>query len=298
MIVFRKLCLIGVAVVMCLIIGFASSVKAASPKGMRLYIFTSGRLTLAKAILQNGAQGDIKIPVGFFVITHPKGNVLFDTGNNDRIIADPNYWGPFIAVLNPERTPDVAIDVQLSQIGLKPDDIKYVVLGHFHADHAGNVGKFLNATFVYQRDEIQNAFWPAPGYATFFITRDFEMLRNDIGKPMPNKVKVIELNGDLDLFGDGSVYIHRTVSHTPGSQILVVRLPVTGTVVLPSDAAYLQENLDKDILPSVGSVYNPTGMLDAYTWMKRLRDLEGADIIYAHDPDVFKAHKQAPEFYE
>jgi N-acyl homoserine lactone hydrolase len=43
------------------------------------------------------------------------------------------------------------------------------VLGHFHVDHAGNVGKFPDSTFVYQRDEIKNAFWPAPGYATFFI---------------------------------------------------------------------------------------------------------------------------------
>ncbi len=290
--------LVGIAVLVGLMVGLVSSGRAASPEGMRLYVFTSGRLTLAKSILQNGAQGDITIPVAFFVITHPKGNVLFDTGSNDRIITDPNYWGPFIAVLNPERTPDVAIDVQLAKIGLKPDDIDYVVLGHFHADHAGNIGKFPNATFVYQRDEILNAFWPAPGYATFYITADFAMLRNDLGKPMPSKAKVIELNGDLDLFGDGSIYIHRTVSHTPGSQILVVRLPKTGTVVLPSDAAYLKENLDKDILPSVGSVYNPSGMLEAYAWMKRLRDLEGADIIYAHDPDVFKAHKQAPEFYE
>ena len=115
-----------------------------------------------------------------------------------------------------------------------------------------------NSTFVYQRDEIRNAFWPAPGYATFFITDDFAMLRNSVGGGMPSKYKTIELDGDLDLFGDNSVYIHRAVSHTPGSQILVVRLPKTGTVVLTSDAVYLQENLDKNILPSIGSVYDPS----------------------------------------
>lgn len=115
---------------------------------------------------------------------------------------------------------------------------------------------------------------------------------------MPSKYKVIELDGDLDLFGDHSIYIHRAVSHTAGSQIMVVRLPKTGTVVLTSDAVYLQENLDKNILPSIGSVYDPVGMLDAYAWVKRVRDVEGADIIYAHDPDVFKAHKHSPEYYE
>jgi glyoxylase-like metal-dependent hydrolase (beta-lactamase superfamily II) len=115
---------------------------------------------------------------------------------------------------------------------------------------------------------------------------------------MPSKQPVIELDGDLDLFGDGSVFIHRTVSHTPGSEMLVVRLPKTGTVVLTSDAIYLKENLDKNILPSIGSVYNPSGMYDAYAYVKRLQDSEKADVIYAHDPDTFKAHKHAPEFYE
>jgi N-acyl homoserine lactone hydrolase len=271
---------------------------AEPPKEMKLYVFTSGGLTLDKSILQNGASGKITIPVAFFLIRHPKGDVLFDCGNNDRIITDPDYWGPFVKALDPVRTPDIAIDVQLGKINVKPSDIKYVVLGHFHVDHAGNVGKFLDSTFVYQRDEIKNAFWPAPGYATFFITKDFDMLRNNIGGSMPSKVKVIELDGDLDLFGDNSVYIHRTVSHTPGSQILVVRLPKTGTVVLTSDAVYLKENLDRNILPSVGSVYDPPGMLDAYAWVKRVRDEEHGDIIYAHDPDVFKEHKHSPDYYE
>ena len=110
------------------------------------------------------------------------------------------------------------------------------------------------------------------------------MLRNGIGGSMPAKYKTIELEGDLDLFGDHSVEIHRTVSHTPGSQMVVVRLPKSGTAVLTSDAVYLQENLDKNILPSIGSVYNPPGMLDAYAWVRRVRDTEGASVFMAHDP--------------
>jgi N-acyl homoserine lactone hydrolase len=272
--------------------------QAASPEGMRLYVFSSGRLKVDKSILQNGASGKMQVPVAFFLIKHPKGNVLFDTGNNDKLITDPTYWGPLTAALDPERTPDIAIDTQLSKIGIQPSDVKYVVPGHFHADHAGNIGKFPTSTVVFQRDDLRSSFWPAPGYATFYITSDFAMLRNSIGGSMANKQPTIELNGDLDLFDDGSVYIHRTVSHTPGSQMLVVRLPKTGTVVLTSDAVYLQENLDKNLLPSVGSVYDPPGMLDAYAWVRRLHDTEKADVIYAHDPDVFKAHKHAPDYYE
>jgi glyoxylase-like metal-dependent hydrolase (beta-lactamase superfamily II) len=265
---------------------------------MRLYVFSSGALTLAKRILQNGAPGNTTVPVGFFVIKHPKGNVLFDTGNNDKIINDPGYWGPFIQGLGPVRTPDVAIDTQLQKIGMKPDDIQYVVYSHFHADHAGNVGKFPKSTHVAQLSEIRSAFWPAMGYATFYITKDFEMLRAGTGQPLPAGWKVMQLEGDLDLFRDGSVFIKRTVSHTPGSQMLVVRLPKTGTVVLTGDAVYLQENLDKNLLPDVGSAYEPSGMLEAYEWVREVRDREKATVIFSHDPDVFKASKHAPEYYE
>jgi N-acyl homoserine lactone hydrolase len=161
-------------------------------------------------------------------------SLLFDTGNNDKIITDPTYWGPLAAALEPGRSPDVAIDVQLDKAGVKPSDINYVILGHMHLDHAGNVGKFPTATIVYQRDEIVNAFWPKPGFGCCYITGDFAMLRNDVGVNQVSRQKVIELNGDLDLFGDGSVYIHRAVSHTPGSQMVVVRLPKTGPVVRKS----------------------------------------------------------------
>jgi glyoxylase-like metal-dependent hydrolase (beta-lactamase superfamily II) len=109
---------------------------------------------------------------------------------------------------------------------------------------------------------------------------------------------VIELDGDLDLFGDGSIYIHRAVSHTPGSQMMVVRLPGTGPIVLTSDACFLMENLQKDLLPTVALAYDPAGMLNAYAWIKRLMTTEGADVIFAHDPEVFNKHKHSPEFYE
>ena len=110
---------------------------------------------------------------------------------------------------------------------------------------------------------------------------------------MANTQPTIELDGDLDLFGDGSIYIHRSVSHTPRSQIALIRLPKTGLVVLTSDLCYSKENLDKDILPSIGLV-----LLDRYHYVKGAVEREGGDVIFAHDPEVFKAHKQSPEYYE
>jgi hypothetical protein len=107
-----------------------------------------------------------------------------------------------------------------------------------------------------------------------YITSDFASLRNDMGQNDPNRQKVMELNGDLDLFGDGSIYIHRAVSHIPGREMVVVRLPKTGPIVLTSDACYLMDNLQKDILPSVALAYDPSGMMDAYSYIKHLMSAE------------------------
>jgi N-acyl homoserine lactone hydrolase len=277
----------------------AAMAPAQSPQGMKLYVFSSGALTIGKNILQNlGPTDTIQVPVGFFVVMHPKGNVLFDTGNNDKILTDPSYWGPFFKALNPVVTPDVAIDAQLGKIGLKPDDIKYVVIGHLHLDHGGNVGKFPNSIVVVQKDEIRNAFWPEPGTAGPYILSDIMPLRNNPGEAMANKFKMMQLEGDMDIFGDGSVVVKRWVGHTPGSQMLLVRLPKTGAIILTSDNVYLRENVEKNIPPNVTLAYDPAGILRAYEWIRYMQATEKADFFTAHDPDAFKALKKPPEFYE
>src|SRR5690606_12643591 len=223
---------------------------ASHAQDIKLYAFSSGALTLGKGILQNLAPVDppIQVPVGFYVITHPKGNALFDTGNNDRIITDPSYWGAAFTVLKPINTPDVAIDTQLEKIGLKPDDIKYVVVSHLHLDHGGNVGKFPNSTIVVQKDEILNAFWPQPGTGGPYMIGDVMPLRA-ANSNYPNAVKMLQLEGDLDLYGDGTIVIKRWVAHTPGSQMMTVRLKNTGLVILTGDNVYFRENVEKNLPP-------------------------------------------------
>lgn len=283
-----------------MLLGVATSAGAESPAGMKLYAFSSGALTIGKGVLQNFGpmEPPIQIPVGFFVIQHPKGNVLFDTGNNDKIITDPGYWGPYFDSLKPVNTPDVAIDVQLEKIGLSPDDIKYVVVSHMHLDHGGNIAKFPNSTIVLQEDEITYAMWPDEPFAGPFIEADAAVLRAPTGSSKPNAFTMLELNGDMDLFRDGSVVVKRWRGHTKGMQMMIVRLPNTGTVILTSDNVYFRENVEKNIPPNLVLAYDGAGIMEAYDWIRFMMASEDADFFTAHDPDAFKAMKKAPEFYD
>jgi glyoxylase-like metal-dependent hydrolase (beta-lactamase superfamily II) len=278
----------------------ATGALAQSPAGMKLYAFSSGALTIGKGVLQNFGPMDppIQIPVAFFVIQHPQGNVLFDTGNNDKIITDPSYWGPLFDGLKPVNTPDVAIDVQLQKIGLSPDDIKYVVVSHMHLDHGGNIAKFPNSTIVLQQDEIDYAMWPDEPFTGPFIPADAAVLRAPVGSDKPNAFDMLVLNGDMDLFRDGSVVVKSARGHTRGMQMMVVRLPNTGTIVLTSDNVYFRENVEKHIPPNLVLAYDPAGIMRAYDFIRYMMASEDADFFTAHDPDAFNAMKKAPDFYD
>ena len=280
----------------CLAFGLAALIPCAlfaqAQETAKLYVFTSGSLGgFPKAALQIGGQGNIDwAPVSFYVITHPKGNIIFDTGNNDKTIADAEgWWGPLAKGFGLKMTQDDAIPAQLAKIGLKTDDIKYVVVGHLHLDHGGNISQFPNATLVVQNDELKAAWWPDVGYSLYYIPGDFEATK---------RMNIIRLDGDLDMFGDGSFRIFRAPGHTPGSQFAVVRLKNTGPVILTSDAVYLKESLDKNLIPPIPGTWSPKGMYEGYQKIRLIRDTEGAQVFMAHDPELFKATKHAPDFYD
>ena len=112
---------------------------------------------------------------------------------------------------------------------------------------------------------------------------------------------MVQLTGDLDVFGDGSVVLKNWPGHTPGSQMAIVRLPKTGTVILTSDNVIFPENLTKNLLPDTSLAYNPTGILNAYEYIRVLQGRENASFMTAHDPDgpAGKARTtHAPQVFE
>jgi len=277
-----------------------SAAWAESPAGMQLYVFSSGTMMIGKGFLQNLApmEPKIEIPIGFFVIKHPKGNVIFDTGNNDKVITDLGYWGKLSQVFEPKMTAEHTMDAQLAKIGLKTDDIKYVVVSHMHLDHGGNVGKFPKSTIIMQRDELNFAMFPDEPFAAGYIPADIAVLRSSVGSSRPNAMDMLLLDDDLDLFGDGSVVIHRSPGHTKGTQMLKLRLPKTGTVILTSDAAYFRDNVEQNLIPNIVLAYDGAGIVRGYDWIRRTVARENGAYFTSHDPDAFKSLKKAPDFYD
>src|SRR4029450_9875469 len=190
----------------------AVAAPAPAQEGPKLYVFTSGSLGgFPKAALQMGGQGNIDwAPVAFYVIKHPKGNVMFDTGNNDKTITNAAGWGgPVAKGVGLKMTQNDAIPAQLAKIGLTTKDIKYVAVGHMHLAHGGNVSQFPNATLIVQNDEMKAAWWPDTGYSVYYIPGDFADTK---------QYNIIRLDGDLDLFGDKSIEFRRAPRHTPRAQ--------------------------------------------------------------------------------
>ena len=167
-----------------------------------------------------------------------------------------------------------------------------------HLDHGGNVGKFPNSTIVIQDDELHFAMFPDEPFAAGYIPDDISVLRSGVGVSKPNSIDMLRITGDLDLFGDGSLVIHRSPGHTKGTQMLTVRLPKTGPVVLTSDAAYFRDNVEKNLVPNIALAYDATGIIKGYDWIRRMIATENASYFTSHDPDAWKSLKRAPEYYE
>lgn len=226
---------------------------------------------------------DVTIPVSMWVIDHPKGLVVFDTGNNNAI-SDGKCKGHWAAgncdFLKPSQKREDVIDMQLKKLGYGMDKVKVVITSHSHLDHIGNIKLFPNAIHVLQKKELYQAWWPEKfqreGGA--FVMGDFDGPARDFN--------YLELDGDYDLFGDGSVTILSTPGHTLGHQSVRVKLASGKTIVMAQDAIWMKENMEG--YPA-GLNYSVKDYNNSINRLKMIRDIEDAELYFGHDQDQYKA---------
>ena len=223
------------------------------------------------------------VPVLSFLVSHPRGTLLFDTGVHCQARLDP------LARLGPERIKRLTVksregdDVvpQLASLGLEPDGVRFVANSHLHFDHCGGNEFFPRATFLVQRAELEAA--RRPGFVPSYSPSPL-----DFDHPLDYRM----LDGEHDVFGDGKVVLLPTYGHTPGHQSLLVRAGKQAQIVAASDACYTRENMDRDVLPKI--LWNPSVMSESLATLRKLRDQAGATMFYGHDPAQWETMPRTP----
>lgn len=260
---------------------------------IRLYMFQSGtqKCKTHNIRMNQGGGADYEIPVPWFLLTHPKGNVVIDGGLAAEGLGDPRaYWGDAVDGYQPVMTETQGCVVQLAKLGLAPEDVRFVVLSHLHSDHSGAIGRFPNATHIVQRREYEYAFAPDWFAAGAYARRDFD-------RP---GLKWQFLEGDAtdgyDLYGDGTLRMVFTPGHSIGHQSFLLRLPKSGAILLAVDAAYTLDHWNEKALPGF-----LTSAVDTVRSVQKLRALaEHADatVVTGHDPEEWPRFRQAPAYYD
>jgi N-acyl homoserine lactone hydrolase len=214
--------------------------------------------------------------------------LLWDTGVPESALNDPKGWStlPKLIVYHLDKT----LTEQLATIGLKPNDVTYVALSHTHGDHIGNVRSFPNSTVLMQRAEYE---WiSTPDGPNDNVNQLKALARKLLGTPKHLKL----LDGDTDVFGNGSVTLVSTPGHTPGSESLLVHLKNSGFIILSGDVVHLEENFEKDTVPSLNT--DKAASIASMERVRRMIATYKAKLFINHDKAESDALKLIPAFYD
>ena len=205
------------------------------------------------------AYGDLKLQFVYscYLVKHGDDYLLWDTGH---------------AMTMPNVAPKVSLVDLLAKIDLKPEQIKYVGISHYHADHTGQVNSFPSATLLIGKGDWDAITSPKPAEGVNF--KPFENWIKGEGKVEP-------IAADKDVFGDGTVIMLRTIGHTPGHHSLLVKLPQTGNVVITGDAVHFRENYDTDGVPAFN--FDRAETVASIERIKKIAANLKATVIIQHD---------------
>jgi N-acyl homoserine lactone hydrolase len=270
-------------VLMCLCVARPGIARVAE---LRLYVLDCGHATFkdmggfSDTGEYDGKPGEIAAPC--FLIRHPKGDLLWDAGLGDHynFPKEGSDAAPGVHVTVP-----VTLTAQLQSLKLTPKDINYIAFSHLHWDHTGNANEFHDSTWIMNKAELEAASTlPPPGGVLPETWSAYKNAKNET------------IEGDYDVFGDGTVMILRTPGHTPGHQVLKLKLKKSGTVILSGDLYHQRISRTFKRVP----VYN-TDRAATLASMGRvetiIRNTHGR-LIVQHDPKDFQALPKPPAYLD
>jgi N-acyl homoserine lactone hydrolase len=273
-------------VVLLLVVSCFAGAHAAAPSDspeVRLYALDCGRIDFSDLSSfsdtgeYDGKSGYIVVPC--FLIRHPHGTLMWDTGLGDQVPRETNTGANTGVRMSVEQP----LGRQLAAIGLEPAKITYLAFSHLHLDHTGNANAFASATWILNRSELA---WATTNPAPFAVVpASFSAYRRA-------KVKMIE--GDYDIFGDGTVRILKAPGHTPGHEVLMLRLRRAGVVILAGDLYHMRTDRQFRRVPLFNTSRADT--LASYDRIERIVRNTNARLIIQHDPDDFRSLPKFPRY--
>ena len=275
--------------------------RKTGPEGMRLYYMLGAMLHFDQSVFTHmlGMGTTIAVPTPIFLIDHPEGKVLFETGVHRDVVTDPvGHWGEHVLHGNnyvrgrdwaPQLTADNLVENQLAALGIGTDDIRYVIQSVLIPDHAGGVRAFPKSTVIVQYRELQDA-WNPPTFMPYHYDQ------NELSEIRDYNFRRL-YDEDYDVFGDGSVEILFSPAHSRGEQALVVRLPNTGTVIMPAGVIPQKANWDHGVTTGTPCV-DPALCESSMRRLMRIAELEDGMVMFHHDAEHWKTYRMAPEYYD
>jgi N-acyl homoserine lactone hydrolase len=251
------------------------------PKSVRLYIFDNGVIKgLDPAVfhLKKEEIATADMVVCSYLIVHPKGILMWDS----EAIPDAALKADASPVTQGRFTATKSLKSQLAAVGYAPKDITYFGLSHYHADHTANADDFAGATWLVQQPE-RDAMFAEKGAA---ITQRAQYIAL---KDSQTKI----LNGqDYDVFGDGTVVVKAAYGHTPGHQVLYLKLRKTGPILLTGDLYHYQEERNTDKTPTFE--FDRGQSLASRASIEAFAKKTGAQVWIEHDLANFQQPEEGP----
>jgi N-acyl homoserine lactone hydrolase len=266
---------------------FTPSAFAAKPavSSVRLYVMDCGKLTVTDPSRFDFRPDQLKtldLSVGCYLIVHRKGVLVWDVG----AVPDTHFKNDGQPATNFYATTNKSLTSQMAAAGVTPADVNYLVLSHYHWDHIGNAALFAKSTWLVERIEHDTLFGPTPP----------ERIAPEQYMPLAKSKTVYLPNRDYDVFGDGTVIIKPAYGHTPGHNVLFVKLAKTGPVILSGDLYHYPEEVTTGVVPHID--YNKDRTREARKMVDDLMKRTGAKLWIQHDLVQFRTLKKSPEFYE
>lgn len=260
--------------------GIAPLPKVTSP---RLYVIDCGTLTYNRPEdyqLTREEVADTNMAVPCYLVIHPRGILLFDTGLSDRLVGRP-LWENVDGGYGQLRF--TTLRGALADIGVTPADITYLALSHSHWDHVGNANDYAGSIWLTQKAELDFMFGKHADPAYLPLYSALAHAKKEV------------FAGDHDVFGDGTVILKFTPGHTPGHQSLYVKLARTGGVVLSGDLWHYAEERTLKRMPKEEET---TGTPASRESMERFLKEKNAQLWIGHSTTVFRKLVKSPGWYD